>query len=153
MPSLSNTAQIFATQTLQSISGLMKNTLNPSSKGGNAIPTTYCRPAYVQDKSLSQPAGYFFPARGLYKSFQWFSEWGKVHLSASHFPLVCHMTPGRVAKQVFLSCVSSPVVRLPSQELIAFKQVVGLNCVLWSAHLTRYILTALHKAAIKRELL
>lgn len=45
MASLSDTAQIFATQILQSISGLMKNTLNPSSKGGNMITTTY----YTED--------------------------------------------------------------------------------------------------------
>lgn len=128
MQRLSDTAQIFATNTSKHFRLDEKHT-KPQFQRGQCNPNhiLYCRPAYVQDKSLSQPAGYFFPARGLHQSFQWFSEWGKVHLSASHFPLVCHMTPGRVAKQVFLSCVSSPVVRLPSQELIAFKQVVGLN--------------------------
>lgn len=106
----------------------------------------FCKPAYVQDKSLSQPAGYFFPVRGLYKSFQWFAEWGKVHLSASHFPLACHMTPGQVTKQVLKLCKqSSCQTSLTSAAgLIAFKQVAVLNCALWSVHLTRYILTALH---------
>lgn len=114
--------------------------------------TLFCRLVYDQDKSLSQPAGYFFPVRGLYKSFQWFAEWGKIHLSASHFPLACHMTPGRVTKQVLkLWKKSSCQTSLASAAgLIAFKQVAVLNCALWSVHLTRYILTALHKADRKR---
>lgn len=144
MQCVSAAAQNFATQILQSISRLMKNTLNPSSKRNHHI--LFCRPAYVRDKSLSQPAGYFFPVRGLYKSFQWFAEWGKVHLSASHFPLACHMTPGQVTKQVLKLCKqSSCQTSLASAAgLIAFKQVAVLNCALWSVHLTRYILTALH---------
>jgi len=44
----------------------MKNTLNPhfEKRQCNPTHTPSCRLVYVQDKSLSQPAGYFFPARG-----------------------------------------------------------------------------------------
>lgn len=111
--------------------------------------TLFSRLVYVQDKSLSQPAGYFFPVRSLYKSFPWFEEWGKIHLSAPHFPLACHMTPGRVTKQVLKqwkrsTCQTSHAST--TAGLIAFKQVAVLSCALWSIHLTRYILTALHQA-------
>jgi len=125
----------------------MKNTLNPhfEKRQRNPTHTLSCRLVYVQDKSLSQPAGYFFPARGLYKSLQWFAEWGKIHLSASHFPLASHMTPGQVTKQVlklwkWSTCQTSLA---SAAGLIAFKQVALLNCALWSVHLTWCILTAL----------